>query len=87
MTKTEELKNVQEIAWAKYKVAGDLGWIIAILTGIVCNLKWQTGWWSMIIAIVVYFAVIHFYSRKADAATDNYHREAKIGKYSNIKLE
>lgn len=76
-----ELDVRQRIAWAKLEVAEQWCWTIAMLSGAVLQLKWDTWWLSTAVGIAVFFLVPYPYDRAYMAASDEYEKATGTGKY------
>lgn len=81
-TPTEmELEKRCEVTREKMGVAEDLGWPIAILAGLVVQIKWDSWLLGIVAGVVIYILVTHWYKKEYASASDVYQRATQTGKY------
>lgn len=76
-----ELMKRCEIAREKMGVAEELGWPIAILAGLVVQMKMDSWLIGIVVGVVSYILVTHWYKKDYTMASDAYERATHTGKY------
>lgn len=78
-----ELEWQSRIADAGLGAAEELGWVIAILTGALAQIKSDSWLLAAALAGFAYWLATARYRRRAAAAQDAHYRAARLGKYAS----
>jgi hypothetical protein len=78
----DDLERASELADARLGVAEDLGWPVALLSGLLVLIKFDSWLLALAGAVATYFLATWRYRRGAEAAEDKYFRAAGLGKYA-----
>ena len=82
MTSDTELQHQSELADAELGVAEELGWAVAVLSGLAAHFKWDSWLLTLPITIGSYVLATYRYRRKAAKAEDDYYQAAGLGIYA-----
>ena len=81
MTHEEQLEKQCDIASARMGMAEDLGWPIAILAGLIVQMRFDSWLFGIVVGVAVYVLVTHWYKKAYAAANDAYAKATNAGKY------